>query len=81
MMTGHENYTEAFAVNPPSQSNPNNQEHSNRIVKYPQKRYFRQRAHSNPISDHDLDYPISPEKLENFQKKIHLTFIIQDGLE
>ena len=29
-------------------------------LKHPQKRYFRQRAHSNPLSDHDLDYPASP---------------------
>ncbi|XP_054715468.1 tRNA (guanine-N(7)-)-methyltransferase-like [Uloborus diversus] len=26
----------------------------------PQKRYFRQRAHSNPIADHDLQYPLMP---------------------
>lgn len=26
----------------------------------PQKRYFRQRAHVNPIADHDFDYPLSP---------------------
>ena len=28
----------------------------------PQKRYFRQRAHSNPIADHILDYPTSPDQ-------------------
>ena len=27
----------------------------------PQKRFFRQRAHSNPFSDHNLEYPISPD--------------------
>ncbi|XP_025414832.1 tRNA (guanine-N(7)-)-methyltransferase [Sipha flava] len=27
----------------------------------PQKRYYRQRAHSNPIADHDFDYPSCPE--------------------
>lgn len=26
----------------------------------PQKRYFRQRAHANPFSDHDLTYPTNP---------------------
>ena len=26
----------------------------------PQKRYYRQRAHSNPLSDHCFDYPVSP---------------------
>ena len=60
-MTVQENYTEGFTANSPTQSN-SNQEHSNEVVKYPQKRFYRQRAHSNPMSDHDLDYPISPEK-------------------
>ncbi|KAJ3382289.1 tRNA (guanine-N(7)-)-methyltransferase (tRNA(m7G46)-methyltransferase) [Lobulomyces angularis] len=27
----------------------------------PQKRFFRQRAHANPFSDHDIDYPVKPE--------------------
>jgi len=27
----------------------------------PQKKYYRQRAHSNPIADHDFDYPSCPE--------------------
>jgi len=31
-------------------------------AKLPQKRYYRQRAHANPMSDHDLDYPLCPEK-------------------
>lgn len=30
----------------------------------PQKRFYRQRAHSNPISDHTLDYPIKPEDFD-----------------
>lgn len=29
-------------------------------VKLPQKRYHRQRAHANPFSDHQLDYPTTP---------------------
>lgn len=29
----------------------------------PQKRYFRQRAHSNPIADHCFDYPVSPDEM------------------
>ena len=33
------------------------------VVKFPQKRYFRQRAHANPFSDHNLEYPIDPSKL------------------
>ncbi|XP_063974626.1 tRNA (guanine-N(7)-)-methyltransferase [Diachasmimorpha longicaudata] len=27
----------------------------------PQKKYYRQRAHANPIADHCIDYPIKPE--------------------
>lgn len=30
----------------------------------PKKRYYRQRAHSNPFSDHKLDYPVSPEEMD-----------------
>ncbi|CAG8473422.1 12773_t:CDS:2 [Ambispora gerdemannii] len=30
----------------------------------PQKRYFRQRAHANPFSDHHLDYPKSPAHID-----------------
>ncbi|XP_049816917.1 tRNA (guanine-N(7)-)-methyltransferase [Schistocerca nitens] len=29
----------------------------------PQKKYYRQRAHSNPIADHCFDYPVHPEKM------------------
>lgn len=30
----------------------------------PRKRYYRQRAHSNPFSDHRLDYPKSPDTMD-----------------
>lgn len=30
----------------------------------PQKKFFRQRAHSNPIADHILDYPVSPDNFD-----------------
>ncbi|KAH1013665.1 tRNA (guanine-N(7)-)-methyltransferase isoform X1 [Dendroctonus ponderosae] len=30
----------------------------------PQKRYYRQRAHSNPMADHCFDYPTSPERMD-----------------
>ncbi|KAF7659776.1 hypothetical protein LDENG_00293320 [Lucifuga dentata] len=30
----------------------------------PQKRYYRQRAHSNPMADHTFDYPVSPEEMD-----------------
>ncbi|EDO14572.1 hypothetical protein Kpol_269p6 [Vanderwaltozyma polyspora DSM 70294] len=29
----------------------------------PKKRFYRQRAHSNPFSDHQLDYPTSPDDM------------------
>lgn len=29
----------------------------------PQKKYYRQRAHSNPICDHVFDYPTTPEEM------------------
>lgn len=34
------------------------------LRKLPQKRYFRQRAHANIFSDHDLKYPIKPEDMD-----------------
>lgn len=30
----------------------------------PQKKYYRQRAHSNPISDHQIDYPQTPDEMD-----------------
>ncbi|KAG7264777.1 hypothetical protein CRUP_007103 [Coryphaenoides rupestris] len=30
----------------------------------PQKRYYRQRAHSNPMADHTFEYPVCPEKMD-----------------
>lgn len=30
----------------------------------PQKKYYRQRAHSNPLSDHSFDYPVSPAHMD-----------------
>ena len=29
----------------------------------PKKRFYRQRAHSNPIADHCFDYPVSPDQV------------------
>lgn len=34
------------------------------ITMLPQKKYFRQRAHSNPIADHIFDYPVCPEQMD-----------------
>uniref|UniRef100_A0A8C1XC69 tRNA (guanine-N(7)-)-methyltransferase n=1 Tax=Cyprinus carpio TaxID=7962 RepID=A0A8C1XC69_CYPCA len=33
-------------------------------VSMPQKRYYRQRAHSNPIADHSFQYPVCPEQMD-----------------
>ena len=33
-------------------------------IDLPRKRYYRQRAHSNPFSDHGLEYPLSPEHMD-----------------
>lgn len=30
----------------------------------PRKKYFRQRAHSNPLGDHCVDYPVHPDKMD-----------------
>ncbi|XP_031572366.1 tRNA (guanine-N(7)-)-methyltransferase-like [Actinia tenebrosa] len=30
----------------------------------PQKKYYRQRAHSNPMADHTFDYPVCPDDMD-----------------
>ena len=37
---------------------------SSEDVKLPQKRYYRQRAHSNPMADHCFDYPLTPAHMD-----------------
>lgn len=34
------------------------------VIDLPQKRYFRQRAHVNPIADHNFTYPLSPNETD-----------------
>jgi len=34
------------------------------MPKLPQKKYYRQRAHSNPIADHCFDYPVCPKEMD-----------------
>lgn len=34
------------------------------MPKLPQKKYYRQRAHSNPIADHNFDYPVCPSTVD-----------------
>jgi len=36
----------------------------NMETKLPQKKYYRQRAHSNPNSDHNLVYPVCPDSMD-----------------
>ncbi|VDO52983.1 unnamed protein product [Onchocerca flexuosa] len=34
-----------------------------KMQELPQKKFYRQRAHANPISDHEFDYPVFPEHM------------------
>ncbi|XP_022601004.1 tRNA (guanine-N(7)-)-methyltransferase isoform X2 [Seriola dumerili] len=34
------------------------------MTSMPQKRYYRQRAHSNPMAHHTFDYPLCPEEMD-----------------
>ncbi|KAK9473072.1 putative methyltransferase-domain-containing protein [Dipodascopsis tothii] len=34
------------------------------VIKLPKKKFYRQRAHSNPFSDHALEYPRSPDAMD-----------------
>lgn len=34
-----------------------------KMVELPQKKYYRQRAHSNPLADHTFDYPVNPHAI------------------
>jgi len=35
-----------------------------KAIELPQKRYYRQRAHVNPIADHNFTYPLSPDEID-----------------
>ncbi|KAI9751804.1 MAG: coatomer subunit beta [Chaenotheca gracillima] len=41
-----------------------NQERHGQSTALPKKKYYRQRAHANPFSDHSLKYPTSPEHMD-----------------
>ena len=44
---------------------PKNKKNSNKkTFDLPKKKYYRQRAHSNPFSDHQLDYPVAPSEMD-----------------
>lgn len=34
------------------------------VPELPKKKFYRQRAHANPFSDHQLTYPTSPETMD-----------------
>jgi len=40
-------------------------------VKLPQKKFYRQRAHSNPMADHSFDYPVAPDMMDWHQYYPH----------
>lgn len=37
---------------------------SSEKMELPQKKYYRQRAHSNPLADHTFDYPTDPDSMD-----------------
>ena len=37
----------------------------------PQKKYYRQRAHTNPLADHSFDYPVSPTAWKETYEKLY----------
>lgn len=43
----------------------------------PRKRFYRQRAHSNPFSDHQLEYPRSPDAMD--WTKLYPHYVGDDG--
>ncbi|KAK3743849.1 hypothetical protein QZH41_011843 [Actinostola sp. cb2023] len=44
----------------------------------PQKKYYRQRAHSNPMADHTFDYPVCPDDMD---WSVHYPEIFSSSLE
>lgn len=34
----------------------------NEVNRKPQKKYYRQRAHTNPLADHSFEYPVKPSE-------------------
>jgi len=45
------------------QDSPDNAPTETAAVGLPQKKFYRQRAHANPMSDHDIRYPITPDHM------------------
>ncbi|XP_057367738.1 tRNA (guanine-N(7)-)-methyltransferase-like [Daphnia carinata] len=49
------------------------------MASLPQKKFYRQRAHSNPIADHCFDYPVSPNEMK--WEELYSTFTNDDGVK
>lgn len=47
--------------------------------KLPQKKFFRQRAHANPFSDHNLTYPESPAAFD--WAELYPAYAVRDDKE
>jgi len=45
-----------------AEKRPSDMNEGESVEKLPKKKFYRQRAHSNPIADHCFDYPVSPDK-------------------
>ncbi|XP_053083266.1 tRNA (guanine-N(7)-)-methyltransferase isoform X2 [Pangasianodon hypophthalmus] len=43
----------------------------------PQKKFYRQRAHSNPMADHSFEYPVCPEQMD--WSPLYPEFFSSDG--
>ena len=41
------------------------------INKKPQKKYYRQRAHTNPLADHSFEYPVKPSAWKDTFDKLY----------
>ena len=41
------------------------------ISRKPQKKYYRQRAHTNPLADHSFEYPVKPSAWKNTCDKLY----------
>ena len=49
------------------------------INKKPQKKYYRQRAHTNPLADHSFEYPVKPSAwTETFNKLYEIPVSLQE---
>ncbi|KAF2084441.1 methyltransferase related protein [Saccharata proteae CBS 121410] len=47
------------------------------LVELPKKKFYRQRAHANPFSDHSLTYPAAPELMD--WSGLYPKYVVEDG--